>query len=143
MLTKIIPEKIPLVWELIKFASTQIDDVSEKDRLPYLNELLHALLSNKAQCWVRSERDRVKSINITRIGFDKITGRKFLQIQLFYAFEKSSEEEWESNFKTTVEFARVEKCDNVFCTTANNKVFEIAERLGFKEISRKYNFEVV
>ena len=48
MVIKLLSKQVPTFWEAIKVGVVRADEVKEKDLQPYLNELLQALLSDKA-----------------------------------------------------------------------------------------------
>jgi len=139
MIIKIIPNQVPYFWEAIKFASTQADEVNSKDLQPYLNELLHALLSSKAQCFVALDDKKVLTgILITRLGVDKITGDTFLLLQSVYAWKALSNEIWREAYELFSAFARKEKCKYLLLTSRNPAIWERVENLGFRESNRTF-----
>ena len=144
MLIKVTTNKIPDAWELIKFVATQTSVIDKDDLQAYGIELLHSLLSNKAQCWIRSDDDfnEIKSIAITKIISDRITNKKSLLIQNFYSFSRNSEEEWVNNANTFLEFAKKQKCSTVSFISTNPRIFELGERNGYKESYRKFDLVI-
>ena len=90
---KLLATQIPTYWELIKHIVCKVDEISEKDLQPYLNELLHALLNSKAQCFINlDDKKIVIGVLITRLMIDKITGEKYLFIQNAYSFKAADSE---------------------------------------------------
>jgi len=135
MLIKVIPQQIPQAWEIIKFAAVQADEIKAEHRQAYVNELLHALLSNKAQAWLRTDTDQkqVKSVVITRLLGDQTTGEKYLLLQSFYAFEAHDSVEWAENMRLAIEFANKEGCSFISFNSKNSRILELATMFGFKE----------
>jgi len=135
--------QISKLWEQIKFAVTQADEVEKKDLQPYLNELLHSLLSDKAQCFVRLDNNRtLLLLMITRILVDKITGRKSLFIQALYSWKNVEDKELQGDYNFVREFAKHEQCRRISFESRNHRVWEVAESLGFRENLRKFVFDV-
>ena len=143
MIIRILPTQIPQLWEQIKFACVQADEVNKEDMPSYFNELLHALLSDKAQCFIRLNDDRtLLGLIITRILVDKITGRKSLFIQALYSWKNVEDKEWQDDFSFIREFAKHEQCERISFESRNNRVWKIAEFLGFKENLRKFTLNM-
>jgi len=82
MFIKILPSQVPMLWEHIKYAAVHADRLREGDVENYLNALLGDLLSDKAQCFVRMDGERLLlAVVITRFLSDGMTGDKSLLIQ--------------------------------------------------------------
>ena len=140
---RILPIQVPQLWEVIKFACTQADEVDKKDMPLYFNELLHALLSDKAQCFLRLGDDRTLLVLlITRILVDKITGQKFLFLQVIYSWKRSEDKEWQDDFEFVKEFAEHEQCKYISFEPRNPKIWEIAKLFGCQESNRRFVFDI-
>lgn len=143
MITKLLASQIPTFWENIKFAAVQVDGVKKEDQRQYLNELLHALLNEKAQCWVRTDDQKsLDALLITRILLDKITGRKYILFQCLYSFKVVASEVWDVEFEFVKQFALNEQCSYILFNSTNRKIWEIAECVGFKEKYRTFVFDL-
>jgi len=143
MIIRVLPTQIGKVWEQIKFACVQADEVNKEDIPSYFNELLHSLLSDKSQCFIRLGDDRtLLLLMITRIIIDKITGRKSLFIQALYSWKNVEDREWQDDFKFIKEFAKHEQCKRISFESRNDRVWKIAESLGFRENLRKFVFDI-
>jgi hypothetical protein len=143
MIHKIVPSQIPQFWDTIKFAALNADNIAEKDRELYLNNLLAFLLCDKAQCFVRSNEVReLQALFITRIIKDEITGEKALYISSLYSFRSVPDLQWESDIRTVEKFAQANNCKKVVAVSNNQRVFEIANKLGFIERYRSFALEV-
>lgn len=144
MIVKILPTQVPAFWNAIKFATTQADEVDNKDMQPYLNELLHALLNDKAQCFVGLDDKRTLiGILITRISIDKITGEKFLLLQSVYTWEKLEDQIWRDTYDLFRSFAIKEGCKELLCNSRNPAIWNKVEKLGFKEKTRTFVLRIV
>jgi hypothetical protein len=138
---KLLAAQIPEMWELIKFITIKVDEVNEKDLQPYLNELLHALLNNKAQCFVELSEDRnVVGVCITRFMIDKITGQKFLFIQNAYSFQVANDEARKQFMDFLKEFAKKEQCAYLSFSSRNKRIGELGLQNGFREKNRIFEF---
>lgn len=141
--TKLLSTQIPEYWELVKFITVTTDEVDEKDLQPYLNELLHALLNNKAQCFLElGESRNVVSVGITRLAVNKITGEKYLLIQNAYSFQAANEETRKQSFDFFKEFAREERCSYISFRSRNKRIWELGLQNNFKETVRTFEFRL-
>jgi len=144
MIIKILSKQVPVLWEAIKFATTQADEVESKDLQPYLNELLHALLNDKAQCFVALNDKRVLAgVLVTRLNVNKITNEKFLLLQSVYAWKVLSDQVWKEAYEMFRAFAIKEGCTYLSYMSGNPSVWERMEKMDFKEKTRTFVLRVV
>ena len=138
---KLLPAQIVQHWELVKHITVKTDEVNEKDLQPYLNELLHALLNGKAQCFLElSENRNVVGVCITRLMANKITREKYLLIQNAYSFQAADNETRKQSFDFLKEFAEKEQCAYLFFESRNKRIWELGELAGFREKNRTFEF---
>jgi len=143
MIIRLLSTQIPQAWELIKFACVKADEVNNGDMPHYFNELLHALLSDKAQCFVKLDDERkILALLITRIMIDKITGRKSLLIQALYSWKSVDDKEWQDGFNFVKEFAKHEQCKRISFESRNPRVWQLTETLGFRENLRRFTLNM-
>ena len=143
MIIKILSKQVPIFWEAIKSASVQADEVDRKNYQAYLNELLHALLSDKAQCFIRLSEERILLfILITRFQIDKVTGNKNLFVQSLYSWKKIDEETLQDAGNLVKNFAKREGCSHLFFESRHERVWQFAESLGFRECLRRFIFDL-
>jgi len=140
---KVPAQQIPLLWEHIKFAVVSADRIDERDLQNYLGNLLGDLLSDKAQCFVRMDEQRMLlAVVITRVMFDEMTGYRSLLIQCLYSFKPVSTDEWITNMNIVEAYAIKRGCKKVIAYSTNPRVFELAAELGFNERYRCFIKEV-
>lgn len=143
MILKLLPKQIPVFWEAIKTGAVQADEVDSKDLQPYLNELLHSLLSDKAQCFIVLDRNRVLiSLLVTRVQVDKITGHKYLLLQILYVWEKMEDVTWVDALSLVRQFANKEQCRYLLFNSRNSAIWDRTKRYGFIEKTRTYSLKV-
>jgi len=140
---RLLSVQIPYFWDAIKFGCVQADEVLEVDMPLYLNELLQALLSDKAQCFVILDNERIlQGITITRIVADKIFSKKELLLQTFYSLKVVTDDETQKYFKILYDLAVKEKCTAITFSSRNTKIWEMAKLVGCKELNRNFAFEL-
>ena len=144
MIVKLLSKQIPAFWDAIKFAVAQADEVDEKDLQPYLNELLHALLNEKAQCFVALDEARVLvGLLVTRVQIDKITGDKYLLLQSAYVWKKQEMSEWTAMYEMFRKFAEKEQCKYISFSSRNPAMWSRPIALGFVEKTRVFTLNLV
>jgi hypothetical protein len=141
---RLLPIQIVRFWDAIKFACKQVDEVKEEDYPNYFNDLLQALLSDKAQCFVVLDENRILySIAITRIVADKIQNRKELNIQCLYSMKPWTDEAAKRYFAFTVQFAKQVECTAVVFSSRNPRIWDMARKEGScVERTRTFSFTV-
>ena len=143
MLIKILPSQVVQFWEVIKFVSTRVDEVDEKDLPKYLNELLHALLNEKAQCFVRLDDNReIIALSITRILKNKTTDEKYFQVHCVYGFKSATDEVWKKDWEVLRDFAKKENCSYMGFMSRNSRIWDIAKLIGMTEAYRVFKLQL-
>lgn len=143
MIIKLIPQQIPMFWEAIKYTVKMADEVDDKHIGSYSNELLHALLNEKAQCFVRLSNERVlEALLITRIMENKQTNERYLYAQALYSWQVKPMGQWAEDFEQVLKFARKAGCKYVHCQSRNPRMWEIYKNIGLSEDSRHYTVQI-
>lgn len=135
-------KEIPEHWELIKFCVEKADEIDEKDLQSHLNDILHSLLNDKSQCWVRLEEDpkRIIGVGITKIIVTQPSGKKSLFFQYLYSFKHIPTSVWSAAWQLGIDFAEKEGCHGIKICTRNKRLQEMAISLGFKEEPRTFEY---
>lgn len=143
MIIRILSPQIPYFWDAIKTTVKEADEVDDKVLQPYLNELLNALLSDTAQCFVRLDDNKVLiALLVTRIMVDKVTGEKYLYLQSLYSWQKPEDGIWQRDVQFVMDFAKQQDCKYISCQSRNEAVWDLAERLGFVEKTRVFDLRI-
>jgi len=143
MIIPVLPNKIPKIWEQIKFATTEVDGIKEEHRQVFLNKLLQELLAGRMRCFVTTNSSgKIKLLAIIKICISNFTGQKHMVLQSFYAFEKSTDEEWKTLMDTFKELAIQEKCVFINAKAKNSQAAQKVIDNGFNEIFKGYSFEL-
>ena len=135
--------QIPMFWDAIKFACSKADNIEEEFYSAYFNELLQALLSDKAQCFVVLSNERVlQRVIVTRIVQDKLRGDSELMIQCMYSITKASYEDVQKHFALAVSTAKSLGCKRLTWKSSNPRIWEWAEMVGCFDQTRIFSFNV-
>ena len=130
------------LWETIKFACDQADDIGD-NKQEYFNGLLCDLLCKKAQCFVRIDSERkLETIIITRIMIDNVRNEKVLLVQCLYSWTVKNMSKWKEDIDFIRSFAVREKCSYIRAVTRSSRSEELAKSLGMDEITRIYSVRV-
>lgn len=143
MIFRMLSNQVPEYWDVIKFATVTVDEVREKDVQKYLLELLHSLLSNNSQCWIRvDDNKKIIALLITRIIKNKITKDKSLYLQCVFSYEDVSSNIWKSDFSLLINFAKQEDCENITFESRHSRIWELAKSFKCKEIHRSFIYDL-
>lgn len=141
MIVRLIANQIPHHWELIKFALDKVSDegTTERKRAEAV-DILHDLLSNKAQAWVRLDDNRtITSVFVTRITTNRLNpDEKYFGINCVYSFRGAQNDTWEEDWKLFKDFAHGEGCTYIYFRSHNRRIWELAEMMGCEEKHRTY-----
>lgn len=136
---RLLAQQIPLFWDAIKYAVVQADEVEEADLQPYLVDMLHNLLCDKAQCFVAVDDKRVlQGLIVTRIVKSTVTEEKGLFAQALYIWTLLDGPEWQSAMEVVTQYAKKEGCRTISFNSRNPIVWRKTERMGFREKTRTY-----
>jgi len=143
MIIRILSSQISVYWDVIKFCIKAVESIEEKDLQAVYNELLHALLSDKAQCFVSFNEQKVLgALLITRISMDKVTDEKYLLFQTIYAWDKLSDKDWKDGFNLVRQLAEKEHCRYLSCRSSNPRIWDMATTYGLKEKYRTFEARI-
>lgn len=143
MAIQLTPDQVPMFWEVIKYGSVNSDFVAEENRGTYLNRLLFLLLSSKAQCFIRLDKERkLQSICITKIVVDEMTGSKGLFIKNVYSFQKFPIELWIEDFTALIELAKKEGCKSIFGWTTNPQIEKLADAFNLNNRVQSFGMDL-
>lgn len=138
MIIKLVEKNIVDLWDSIKFACDKADCLGP-NKQAYFNSLLNDLLSNKAQCFVRVNSDKIiETIIISRIMIDKLYEERFLHIHCVYSWTIKSPDKWKEDFDFIKRFAVREKCSYISTTSTKERAQELAEMLGMRDSIRTF-----
>jgi hypothetical protein len=143
MIIRLLSSQIPRAWEAIKLCVKEADEVDDRDLGPYLNELLQALESDKAQCWVRMDDKRTLiALFVTRINADRLSGTKTLVIQCAYSWQMTNVGIWQEDADIVKQFAKQEGISKIEFSSRNKAVQRVGLQSGFVEKTRVYEMRL-
>ncbi|MCK5607107.1 hypothetical protein KAR91_34810 [Candidatus Pacearchaeota archaeon] len=138
MIIRLQSDNIPAEWEVIKFCLAKVNKVNKEDG--YFNEILHELLNDKAQCWIRLDDSKaITSLSITKFTVNKFTDKKSLWIICTYSFVEADNNTWKEDWGVLEEFAINEDCSNIYFGSCNERIWELAILFGCNEDTRIFH----
>jgi hypothetical protein len=137
------PSQIPKVWEAVKYAVHQLDEIPAEQMPAYRVWLLHQLLSEKAQCWVTLNEDRVLlNVSLTRISTNTSTGRRELHLQCLYAFQGLTDQTVTEALALYRAFAKQSGCAIITGASRHSRACALMEQHGFQPQYRTYTLGI-
>ena len=134
MLTRLLPEQISALWDIIKYAIEESLPPIVGESPDKMNKILAALLCDKAQCWASYEKveggNRFEGIVITKILYDNISDTKNLLIYCLYGYENVDKGSWLKGFKSLVKFAASRNCSKIIGYSNIPLILRLANKFG-------------
>ncbi|RLB67347.1 MAG: hypothetical protein DRH04_08120 [Deltaproteobacteria bacterium] len=136
---RILPNQIatPKIWNIIKFVSTETNEIQGKDIQRYCNDLLRKLLNNKMQCFFcLSDERKIRTVILTEMQADNIRQIKLLFVRCIYTFEVMTDNNRHDIFKSVHEFAKKTGCSIISLVAGNKQMCDFAKECNFRETKR-------
>jgi|WetSurMetagenome_2_1015567.scaffolds.fasta_scaffold16852_2 hypothetical protein len=140
---RILPNKIPEVWDSIKFAVSQVNSLTGNRLENYLNHVLAELLNEKMHCFIRiSENRELLTVVLVRFMANPITDDKTLLLDLVYSFSAIKEDELQSIMDKFKQLAKNSGCSEIMAYSYIPRMFELLEGMGMEYKIRVYSYEL-
>lgn len=137
MFIRLLSRDIPRYWDIIKQAAKQVDEIDEKQFPAYARELLIALMSDKAQAWLRVDEQRqITLVCLTRILYNAQFDESYLYVQAVYSWKREPDEVWQRDVDILKDFAKRQGCSYLGHMSRNPRIWEIVKNIGFQESTR-------
>ena len=136
---RILPPQIPQFWDIVKHTAHLMypEGVTEAA----LVDVLHSLLSDKAQLWLAlNEERKVIIVCMTAIINDVYTNKKVLHLKNLYSYERGSD--WIDAFSSVLEFAKKNGCEAITSNSFGGPALAVAEKVGMRKSFTRYILEI-
>ena len=134
MLTRLLPDQIADVWDIIKYAIEQSLPPIAGEHPDKMNRILSSLLSGKTQCWVsyvRSEKEtKFEGVVLTQMLFDEPSYTKNLLMYCLYGYDDVENRSWFKGIEVLAKYAKAQKCNQILAYTDIPYMIEKAKELG-------------
>lgn len=137
---KLLPTQVPIFWESIKFAMSEVTNLTGEPLQKNLTRLLENLLSEKSVCYIRLNKERkLEGIFVVRIYYNEFTGDKSLIIDCMYSFKRCEDSDYVKMFDEFEELAKLCECKYITTWTINPRVVELCNIVGLKETYKLFS----
>ena len=134
MLTKLLPEQISKLWDIIKYAIENSGPITDNEQPGRMNRILSAALSGKMDIWasyVKGEVNKFEGIVVTDTIYDDATGIKNLLIYSIYGYvDKVDRKSYVVGLSALAKYAKSLKCTNIVAYTQDPGVVALVKHLG-------------
>lgn len=130
MLVKLSPEQISKYWKLVEIALkvSVIPTVGvEEERI---NNIRDSLFEGKAVCWAEGDEKSPRTIVVTSIKEDPLSGTRNLLIYCAHGFRKARSEDYVEMVKTLGLYAEARECSHIISYVGNERVLKLMREYG-------------
>lgn len=146
MLTRLLPDQISKLWDIIGYAVEQSLPPIAGDHPDKMNRILASALSGKVDVWVSYVREekvnKFEGIVLTKFIYDDASGTKNLLIYCLYGYNEISKESWVFGLKGLVKYAESKGCSQIIAYSEVPYIIDIVNRLGGDSRYRFISFDV-
>jgi hypothetical protein len=133
MVIRLVSLQVPRFWDIIKYSLQQTERIGIDDSQKKFNNIFAALLSDKAQCFIKHKEGEIKAVMITELAENRIEGSKSLYIRSLYAFSPFELLEWQEYFPLIKDLAKSFDCQSISFNSNHHKLHKVAMDIGFKQ----------
>ena len=119
-------ERWPIIKAALKLSSAPTADTNEEK----LKNILRALLSGTAVCWMTGNQRRPRTLVVTTMSIEEISGTKNLLIYCAHAFEKETPQQYTEMLEGIKDYAISMGCDNILSYVWNEKMVKLLKLYG-------------
>ena len=123
---KQISERWSIIKAALKLSAAPVADTGEGK----LNNILKALLDGRAICWMTGNARRPRTVIITTMSIEEVSGTKNMIVYCAHGFEKEKPEQYTDILTGLSNFAKDRKCDNILCYVWDDKIKELLQNYG-------------
>jgi hypothetical protein len=116
----------PIIRIALKASAAPTADTGEEK----LSNILRALLSGKATCWVTGDERKPKTMIIVTISDEEISGTRNMLIYCAHGFEKERAGRYVSLLTALKNYAIDRGCDNIISYVWNDRLKKLLEAYG-------------
>lgn len=133
MINQLLPDQVATLWDYIKYAFEESIPPSADKRTYDSNQVLSALLSGKAQCWVLYEKianeRRFEGVVITEIIRDNIMNTRNLLVYSMYGTNISNKS-WREGLVSLAKWGVRKGCKAIVGYTDNKLLIDKVLQFG-------------
>ncbi len=134
MLTRLLPDQISRLWDIIKYAVEQSLPPIVNEHPDKMNRILASALNGTITVWAsynKSENENnFEGIVLTRFLYDDASGSKSLLIYCLYGYNSVDESSWIHGLQTIAKYAKAKGCSRIVAYTQEPYIVKVVDYLG-------------
>lgn len=134
MLTKLLPEQISRLWDIIRYAVEQSLPPVTGEHPDKMNRILSSALTGTVDVWAlytkKDDGNKLEGIGLTEILYDDVSGTKNLLIYSLYGYNRISEESYQDGIISLLKYAKSKGCLQIVAYTNSRQLVEVVNRAG-------------
>jgi hypothetical protein len=146
MLTRLLPEQVSKLWDVIKYAIEQSVPPSTGEHPDKMNRILAAALSGRIDVWasyvVEGNKRTFEGIAVTQFLYDDASGIRNMLLYCVYGYNSPTKYSWATGLSALVEYAKANGCTNIVAYTQDDEIVRLASHLGADTSYRFISFNV-
>lgn len=121
-----IAKRWPIIKSALKLSAMPLANTNEEK----LKNILRALLSGHAICWMTGNERRPRTVVVLIIATEAISDTKNLLVYCAHGFEKETPKQYAGILKGIQNYALKRGCENILCYVWNDKIKETLVKYG-------------
>jgi hypothetical protein len=146
MLTRLLPDQVSRLWDVIKYAIEQSVPPTSGDAPDKMNRILSSILCGKMDVWVsyvKGDSNKFEGLAVTEFLYNEIDGTKNLLLYSMFGYNPvESRKTYIEGLITLMKFAKESRCSKVVAYTIDSGIVALAKRLGADTSYTLINFNV-
>ncbi len=136
MLTRLLPDQISRLWDIIKYAIEQSVPPATGEHPDKMNRILSAALCGKIDIWAsyikqEGKAPKFEGIAVTETLYDDASGIKNLLIYSIYGYEDSmNNANYTEGITNLAKYGKSIGCTNIVAYSQDSGIAALAKRLG-------------
>jgi len=123
---KQVVDRWPIIKSALKLSAMPLADTNDEK----LRNILRALLTGHAVCWMTGNERRPRTVVILTISVEGISGTKNLVVYCTHAFEKETPKQYVDILRGIQQYAKDRGCHNIIAYIWNDKIKELLKKYG-------------
>lgn len=146
MLTKLLPDQVSKLWDVIKYAIEQSVPPVAGEQPDKMNRILSSILCGKMDVWasyVKGNVNKFEGLAVTEFLYNESDGTKNLLLYSIFGYNPVEHRKtYLEGLITLIKYAKANKCNMLCAYTKESGIVALANRLGADTSYTLINFNV-
>lgn len=146
MLTRLLPEQVSKLWNIIKYAIEQSVPPVSGEKPDKMNRILSSILCGKMDVWVsyvKGDNNKFEGLAVTEFLYNEPDGTKNLLLYSIYGYNPvENRKTYIEGLLTLMKYAKETNCSKMCAYTIDSGIVALAKRLGADTSYTLINFKV-